>query len=508
MSNFLDRIIETVSPEAGVRRAAARAALELSYRGGVSSRIDRSWTTGNGGVTGQRQIDRYQLGSMRDRSRQADKNNAVAHAILNRLVDNVVGEGFRLQSRTGNADFDRRAEELFITDCDRFDVRGILSWSEFQRQWYRCHERDGDVGVVLVDRGGESRLQLIGGERIKTPDGKSGLVSEWLDGVKVDRVGRPVAFAVEEAPELGKRKFIEIGAANFDYFPRIQNYDQVRGQSCFAQVFPLLDQLEGYVEAVVIAARMAAVFGLVFKGPSQPDQLRRLGQTTNAKGESRRSITMENGQVKYIGDEDDVMQIDAKQPMNQTPDFIASMLRMIGNAVDMPLEIVALNMKEVNFSSARIGLLQFYRAMRAKQSAFSSHLSRVYRWWISRQVAAGNFDGIAIPDNYWDHKFIPQGWSYTDPVSEAQADLLQVSMGTASVREVCHKLGRDFDEIAAANRADFAAQRLVGLPPLVSNLANPAPAEPSDEPDPAMGGNEEDDAEPEDTEDTNEQRSQ
>lgn len=494
MTNYLDRIIAAVSPEAGVRRAAARSALELSYRGGVSSRIDRGWSTGNGGVTGQRLADRQQLGSMRDRARQADKNNAVAHAILNRLVDNVVGEGFRLQARTGNADFDRRAEELFAAECDKLDVRGILSWSEFQRQWYRCHERDGDVGVVLVDRGGESRLQLIGGERIKTPPGKSGTLAEWLDGVKVDRVGKPILFAVEDAPEMGKQKHVEISASNFDYFPRIQNYDQVRGQPCFSQVFPLLDQLDGYVEAVVIAARMAAVFGLVFKGPSQPDQLRRLGQTKNANGESRRSITMENGQVKYVGDEDDVMQIDAKQPMNQTPDFIASMLRMIGNAVDMPLEIVALNMKEVNFSSARIGLLQFYRAMRAKQSAFSSHLSRVYRWWISRQVAAGNFAGVQIPDNYWDHKFIPQGWSYTDPVSEAQADLLQVSMGTASVREVCHKLGRDFDEIAAANRADFAAQRLVGLPPLVSNLANPAPAEPADDM--------EDAADPEDPEDS------
>lgn len=506
MANLLDRLVEYVSPESGARRAAARQALELSYRGGVPSRIDRSWTVGNGGVTGQRQIDRQRLGSMRDRARRADKDNAVAHAILNRLVDNVVGEGFRMQSRTGNPDFDRKAEELFAADCDRFDIRGILSWSEFQRHWYRCHERDGDVGVVLVDRGGQSRLQLIGGERIKTPDDKQAAVAEWLDGVRVDGVGRPVQFSIEVAPEFGKRKFELVTAANFDYFPRIQNYDQVRGEPCFSQVFQLLDQLEGYVEAVVIAARMAAVFGLVFKGPSMPDQARRLGTTTNAQGETRRSVTLENGQVKYLGGNDDIMQLDAKQPMNQTPDFIASMLRMIGNAVDMPLEIVALNMKEVNFSSARIGLLQFYRAMRAKQAAFASHLSRVYRWWISRQVNAGAFAGMAIPENYWDHKFIPQGWSYTDPVSEAQADLLQVSMGTASVREICHKLGRDFDEIAAMNAVDFAVQRLGGLPPLVSNLANAAPAPtppPTEQPD---EGEPEEDATDDANEDDNEQR--
>ena len=57
------------------------------------------------------------------------------------------------------------------------------------------------------------------------------------------------------------------------------------------------------------------------------------------------------------------------------------------------------------------------------------------RWWISREQKrkAVNGDGAFLtefPANYWSHKFVAAGWAYTDPVSEAQADLTNVAAKT------------------------------------------------------------------------------
>jgi hypothetical protein len=61
--------------------------------------------------------------------------------------------------------------------------------------------------------------------------------------------------------------------------------------------------------------------------------------------------------------------------MQQTPEFIRTMFRMLGQPFDMPLEVIAKDMSTCNFASARIGLLPFYRTCRVKAARFGSRWS-------------------------------------------------------------------------------------------------------------------------------------
>jgi lambda family phage portal protein len=487
--NWLDRTIGWLSPQRQVERLKARVALNefnMTYRGGVATRLDRGWAATPSGITVQTMAEHTGLVSMRERARKVDRDNPVGHGMLNRLVDNVIGEGMTLQARTESADFNKEAEEKWRAFWEAPEVTGLFTGPELERITYREHERDGDVGWILVSRNNQSRLQLVRADQISTPDTKQSqspkTSGQIHNGVEVNSVGRPTAFHILNGDEYGKRKWERIDARDFVYLPRLKRGNQVRGEPCFAQVFPQLDQLDGFVDAVTTAARMAAVFGLVFKQSNSGTVLSGLPTVTNSQGNQQRAVTLENGSIKYIGQDDEVAQVQASQPMQQTPDFVRLLLRLIGLPMDMPLELVLYDFSQVNFSSARASLLQFYRAMRPRQRSFATRaMSRTYRWWISREVKNGTFT-TRVPNDFFPHEFMPRGWQWVDPVKEAQAILLQIDAGLTTRQRELKSMGIDPEELLAEQVADMQARELAKLPPIFSTLTRDPTPEPVEKP--------------------------
>jgi lambda family phage portal protein len=468
-----ENLIERISPTWAARRELARETLAHARR---SATYRQAWANRLGvkfdrtpQITGQRLRDRLALAETRDRAIAVDQNNPIGHGMLNRIEDNVVGEGFHLQGKTKSKDFNKEAQEKWRDWFDKADIRGLLTGAQIQRQSQRAHERDGDMGIGLVNQNGKSRLQLFTANQIRTPDGLPESPT-MNSGVELDKAGRPIRFHLLESPEFGVRKFRPVPAQYFVYYPRFKTFDGVRGEPCFAQSFDLLDHIDGYVDGVAVAARMATIFGLLVKSGNSALAQASLKALNTANGELQHAVTLENGMLRYIGQKDDVVQVQASQPMQQTPDFIAAMLRLLGLPMDMPLELTLLDFSRVNYSSARASFLQFYQAMRPKQDYFRTMvLGRIYRWWISRAVYAGEFT-TAIPENYWAHNFMARGWQWTDPLKDAQAGLLEVNMGINTSRRIAARLGRDYDELSLEQAADMAARRLMGFGEVFSTL--------------------------------------
>lgn len=482
MGNRLEKAIEFISPGWARQRAIDRAQLDTwkevqaSHRGGVSTRTSNSWQQSisyRNGTTAQRQ----NLASRRDRSRRVYQEHPIGRGILQTETDNIVADGFVFQSKTDDKDFNKEAEEKWEDWWTRCDIRGLRCSSELQRQFYRSPRRDGDGGVVLVDRGGQSRLQYIPGDLIKTPDGKYADPS-IVEGIEVDRSSRPLAYHILDTDgTLGTRTFDRIPAQNFVYLAPVIDEDMgIRGDPCYSQIFSQLDGLDGYMDAVIIAARMAAVFGLIFKDDKAAKQYGQLGTVTSSQGDLVKGVTLENGSVRYTGTDGKVEQVNPQQPMQNTPAFVKLCCRLLGRPFDMPLELVLCDFSENNFAGARLALLQYYRACRARQKWFrESCLDRIYTWWIDREHKRQmvNGDGAfssTFPAKYRKHKFIPLGWAYTDPVSEAQGDLLELSMGTKTGAMIAMERGRDWEEMQEELALERIKRRLLKLPGIVSNM--------------------------------------
>lgn len=447
--NLIDRAIGYISPASALRRRVARDFLN-SYQDGIPNRLGTTYSDPLTSMLGNYN-QRNQKKNMRHRAINADENNPLARALLNTETDNIVAEGFNLQAKTDSKEFNTEAEVKWHEWLEKADIRGMFGRVDIQRLPYRMGRRDGDVGIVLVADGLESRLQIVPADMIDSPFEQPVDANPMVSGIQFDQYGSPIAFSVKQQIDAHTPKYTKIPSRDFVFICNTVDPVAARGETCFATIFDLLDQLDNYVDALVIAARMGAIFGLIFREATGSKQFAGLPSLINGNSQQQKALTLENGLVKYIGNADDIVQVQAQQPMNQSSDFIRSMLRLIGIPFDMPLEIIAKDMSTANFASARIGLLQYYRSARIKQARYAAHWSRIYRWWLSRERAkqlagAENAMMTPFPEMFWDHAMIPRGWPYTDPVSEAQGDLLAIEIGKKSPQEVAAEAGGDYTE--------------------------------------------------------------
>lgn len=440
---------------------AWRAAM-ASYPGGIPNRM----TEGFGAAQPYRfgtTAERWQLMTSRDRGHAAYRKNLVAKTLVDTETDNVIGDGLNYQPTTDDEAWNREAQDRYYAWLDEASVRGgdVQSGCELVRMLWSRSRVAGDIGWALVkERPGQplaSRIQVIPSELIVTPDGMHSDRAVY-DGIRYDAYGAPVEFYVLSTEErTAKRSFTPVPARDFVYLPHLSEPTQARGETCYAHVFDVLSHIDRYVDGVALAAWMATVFGIVFKQANAAKQVNQLGTLYNAAGDLQKAITLENGMVKYVGQGDEVAQVQAHQPMQNTPDFIRAMLRLAGMVFGMPLEAFARDMSTCNFASARIGLLPFYRACKIRgQGTFGPRWSRTIRWWLSREAQRPADDPrrwrTPFPRDYWRHELLSNAWEYTDPVSEVQGDMLQVDAGFKSAQQVISERGRDAERILRERR--------------------------------------------------------
>jgi capsid protein len=232
---------------------------------------------------------------------------------------------------------------------------------------------------------------------------------------------------------------------------------------------------------VVIAARMAAIFGLIFKGTSSPTELSQLTTLTNSQGDLQKAMTLESGSLRLVGSKDEVVQVQAQQPMQNTPDFIRAMFRLICLPFGLPIELGMKDVSQVTFISGRLGLRDAERNFRAKQCYLRSRCwYRIFEWWIARErkkQQAGVSDFVTqIPAEAYLYNFSAPAFPIADELNQNQSDLLAIDMGIKSPQCVAAERGMDWSELQDDLETAQTTRDEKDLPELHSTLTrNPAP---------------------------------
>jgi lambda family phage portal protein len=461
-------------------------AAELSRNGALSTRLDRDWP-----VSGVNFHDSGGLSSSmtdyRTRAVELDKSNAIATGILSRCVENVIGTGIHLRPQTEDQGWNQAAQDIVEEwSWARADVRGLGDfYSDLQPLWFREQLMGGDVGIVLLADGS---LQTIDGADIETPPGKAGDDS-IIDGVQSDRRGRAVAFYV--ATDDNGVEFERIAARDFIFFPRRLRSKQVRGVSALRPAIDsnLFDLMDNYLESVVAAASMAAMFGLLIETEAGMASMATLPDTTDAAGNVAKGFELESGSVRYLGLGEKVSQVKPEQPTQSAPDFMAMICRYLGLPFGLPLELVLMDFSKTNYSSARASLLQAYRVFRMHQTrTVNTVLRRIHRWRISKWIKAGELS--ARPDA-WKHTVTLPGWAWVDPEKEVTAHILALDANLTTVSDIAASLGRDFAEMVRTRQDERAALTTAGIPLIHSNATRDEGSDAAPEPVPGVGDDEE-----------------
>lgn len=501
----LDAVISVLSPRWAAERAAWRMAERLAYKGSDFGRTTVARTvSGSADYHLEQGFDRDR---MVGRARALERNNGIADGLLTRSTENVVGHGMRHQSTSADAAWNEKADDLFREWGDDCDVRGLDTFAELTALTYRSYQRDGDVGTILLDDG---QLQSIESDQLADPPGKRG-DRHFIDGVEINDRGRPVRFhVVDESKRNGppisiqdRRSIpdrIAVDSSKFVYLARRKRLNQTRGEPAFAQSFWLFDQLDGNIEAVTMAARMAACFGLVIKRaggmPGMP-------LTKGGNGKDYKNWSLEPAMVKTLEPGDEISQIQAQQPTQNFPDFVALLGRLLGLPLGLPLELVFMDFSRTSFSSARASLLQAYISFRTQQRRVIGHWCKPIRNWRIRKF----IDDGQLPEraDWMRHTWTPPGWQWIDPKAEVDSNLAAVDAGFKTLHDVAAEQGRDFAEILETRKKELEDLEAAGIPIVRSastrdpgaNMPGGAPrgggqpggGKPDGKPKPKKGGN-------------------
>lgn len=445
------------------------------------SRLTSSWTGDPGSIN---RWLRYELGKLRARSRQLARGDAYGAKFITSCVNNIGGpHPFALQAKAKttrgliakaeNARIEAAwAERARPGNCD---VTGKLSLSALYRLLIRCLARDGEFLVRRI-RGtyGGLKLQILDIDRLDETynENRPGGGAVKM-GVELDRNSRPTAYYILKQHPGESIEWTDAGRRDHERVPADQIHhcfiadwpEQVRGFPWMHAAMIRLHHLGGFEEAAVINARIGASKVAVIEGPESKQAL-----ALNATGKDSAGnllTDIEPGQYWRLPDGAKLSSFDPSFPDASVGPFIQACMRGVGAAVNMAYHSIANDPGAVNYSTARVALLDERDGWSTMQQWFVEHFCQPDAAdWMSMCVTDGT-----LPAAYWAYRnslfFQPRTWQWIDPEKEVNAEVTAIEnklkSRTQSIRERGGDIEDTFDEIKA--ELELAASMGIDLAP-------------------------------------------
>jgi lambda family phage portal protein len=484
MPNLIDQAIGYLNPMAGVRRHIAREVLARAYEG--ASKKD-GWNPRRPGASANtdHQMD---SSALRIRARSLVQNVPYIAQGLSSLVANVIGTGLVPRSLASNA---AAIDKLWnqwtqVADADgRFDLYGL------QAAAYRAMEQDGECLIRLRPRRPEDRLPV--------PLQIQLLEIDWLDssknatikgniitnGIEYDSLGTVVAYWLydQHPGETGNIRTARtqsrpVPAANIIHFYNPARPGQGRGITRLAPVIARVRDLSVYEDAEMARKNLETRLAVIASGdPSKMGSFNPEDARTEAEIRKDGNLgSLSGGNIIQVPSG---LNMEVVQP-NIAPgyvDYVKHQLHLIAAGMGITYEMLTGDVKEVNFSSARVALLEFRR--NAEQLQWLCIIPRLCNPLWSAFLEAASLSGKLDRPNPACDWSTPK-WDYVNPEQDVKADLAEISGGLSTISEKLRRRGYKPDMVFAELKSDFDRLRSDGTLDLLLMLqAKQAPQTPA-----------------------------
>lgn len=143
------------------------------------------------------------------KSRYFEKNNAVYNRIVDLFETYTVGAGLQMNPASADQEWNARAKLAWDGWIPLCDLTSRQSFGTLMGLAVRTWFVDGECFILLVKGpSGRPRIQLIEGHLVGTPPQLAELEGETIiDGIQIDKNGRPVAYWIATEDGHGKRTF-------------------------------------------------------------------------------------------------------------------------------------------------------------------------------------------------------------------------------------------------------------------------------------------------------------
>ena len=444
------------------------------YAGAKTSRLTSDWLRS---ITSANREVRDDLKTLRSRSRQLERDNDYVRRWLRCLENNVLGsEGVLLQakSRDANGRLDENANRIIEQSWKEWgenpSVSGFHTWRDIQRVVLRSVARDGCILIRKVrNYENESRfaVQLLEADLLdheKNGKAKSG-TRVWM-GVEIDQWEKPVAYHLLNGHEgddysmdrPDKTERVPADEIIHAFMP--ERAHQSQGVPWLASAMTRLNMLDGYEEAELTAARVAACkMGFYTKNESGE------GYQGETDADGNMIAEAEAGSFEQLPAGVDFKMFDPNHPSGNYGTFVKTTLRGIASGLGISYNTLSNDLEGVNYSSIRAGLLEEREEYKVIQNWMIDHVVKpIFSEWLEYALLAGSINfPAAKATKFTAAEWRARRWTWVDPLKDTNASILAIENGLKSRRRVIAEQGGDIEETLDEMREDRELAKAKGL---------------------------------------------
>jgi lambda family phage portal protein len=490
-----------VSP---VRMRPQAGGQQRNYAAAQVNRLTQGWST----ISGSANADIFRsLDAVRARSRKLANDDEYVKKWLKMVETNVVGpSGFRFQARIYDQPGkpDSLANDAIEAAWARFGKKGVADITGKMTLATMCQ-----LLIKAVARDGEYLVQIIRGKAAANP---FGLAFRILDidrldtnlnraggpgintirmGVELNEYGRPIQYHLRtqhpgevysSAVGRNESNHVVVPAADIIHDFVCDRPEQVRGMPWAHAAMIRLNNLGGYEEAAVIAARVGASKMGFFTTPDGQAEVVSTG-TDDDTATGGLMMDADPGSFQSLPEGVQFQAFDPDYPTAMYADFVKANLRGIASGLGVAYHALANDLEGVSFSSIRSGTLEERDTWMLIQDWFcSSFLDRVHAEFMQVALAFGQItlpNGSTLPvakiDKFSAHIFQGRRWEWVDPRADIEADITAINAGLKSPQSVAAKLGLDYEDLLGDIKQAADLRKLLGVE-LASEVAAAAAA--------------------------------
>ena len=425
---------------------------------------------------------------MRGRSRALCQNEPYARRYLRLIEKNIAGaagvqlsilgsddksKGHRLTKEEA-AQIEKLWDQWRCSNWACTDRRH--TWAQAQRKALRTACTDGESFTrIIADPGNPWIVSLSWyasdqfDEQLNSATAGGG---EIRMAVEFDAQGRRIAYhpfkrnPVDYLPgayRAGQGERQRIDASQMVHWFVEDFMGQTRGIPWLFSGITRVNMLGGYEESELVASRVAAAkMGFLV----MPEGMEYRGDGQDAAGNT---ITeAQPGTFEEVPFGTELKSFDPQHPNANFAAFSKCMLRGIAASGDVSYHTLSGDLESVNYSSARVGLLDERDGYALLQDEFiSGFCMPVFRAWLMAQANLGKIaltleEAVTFNEVLWR----PRRWAWIDPQKEIAAAAQAVALRVGSRTRVVSESGGQFEQVLAELCAEEAAIKECGLTPM------------------------------------------
>jgi lambda family phage portal protein len=493
-SSWLDRPLGASAPGWALERARARARLHAAgaraeYDGATHSRRSLGWRRTVRDANAELSVP--VMAALRGIAHDLVRNNAFAARGVSALANNMVGTGITFQVYRGDR-IDERLTKLARRhfDTTACDSEGRHDFYGLQLQAARTIVTSGGVLARRRWRRMSDGLPVPFQLQLLEPDyidmSKHGPVSGAgfrVNGIEFDPLGRRAFYWLFGGhPGSVNPLSIEakpVSAADVAHCFRADRPEQQHGATWFAPIILRLKDFGDYEDAQLVRQKIAACYTVFRIGSPDDEPDPPVDSNGNPIEPDPLLAQLEPGIVEDLPDGTDIKfaappGVDGYEPYSRIS------LQAIAAGLGVPYEALTGDLSKVNFSSGRMGWLEFQRSLSAWQWTMfiPQFCEPAGRWFLEAALMAGeDVEGASF-------RWTPPRREMIDPSTEVPAIRNAIRAGIMTLSEAVRERGVDPDTHFAEWASDAATLDRLGLifdsdPRRVTSVGNPTDPAPS-----------------------------